>query len=51
MESTGNMRNKILKYGANTLQIGQLCLGYITGISKAGCFVKIGLNTVGRAPL
>ena len=49
---TGNMRNKILKYGAEVaLHEGDLCVGYITNIGKSGCFVQIGHNCTVRAGL
>jgi len=51
MEELGNLRNRIVKYGAKSLEVGSLCIGYISNISKAGCFVKLGKNTVGRAAL
>jgi ribosomal protein S1 len=46
------MRNKILKYGANlALERGDLAVGYVTNIGKAGCFVQIGHNCTVRAGL
>ena len=46
------MRNKILKFGADVaLNQGDLALGYIVNIGKAGCFVQIGHNCVVRAGL
>lgn len=46
------MRNKILKFGAAVaVSQGDLVAGYVTSISKAGCFVQIGHNTTGRAAL
>jgi predicted RNA-binding protein with RPS1 domain len=51
-QSEGNMRNKILKYGPKVaLKLGDLAHGYVTGLSKAGCFVQIGHNTSVRAAL
>ena len=48
----GNMRNRILKFGSKVaLKLGDLCHGYVTGISKAGCFVQIGHETSVRAAL
>jgi predicted RNA-binding protein with RPS1 domain len=39
-QSKGNMRNKILKFGSKVaLKLGDLAHGYVTGLSKAGCFV------------
>lgn len=39
-QTAGNLRNKILKYGADVaLSRGDLAVGYVTGIGKAGCFV------------
>ena len=35
------MRNKILKFGAQAaVSQGDLVIGYVTNISKAGCFVS-----------
>lgn len=51
LEETGNVRNRVLKYGAKSLQVGQLVAGYVSNASKAGCFVKLGLNCTGRAAL
>lgn len=46
------MRNKILKYGADlSLQRGDLALGYVVNIGKAGCFIQIGQNCTVRAGL
>lgn len=46
------MRNKILKYGAGVaLSKGDIALGYITNIGKAGCFVQIGHKCTVRAGL
>jgi hypothetical protein len=51
-QATFNMRNKIMKFGAPlTLKQGDLALGYVTGISKAGCFIQVGYNTSIRAGL
>ena len=48
----GNLRNKILKYGAGiALQKGDLAIGYIVSIGKPGCFIQIGHNCVVRAGL
>jgi hypothetical protein len=39
-QAEGNLRNKIVKYGAKVaVKTGELAQGYVTGISKAGCFV------------
>jgi len=39
-QENANMRNKVLKYGAAlTFKQGDLTLGYVTNISKAGCFI------------
>lgn len=36
----GNMRNKIIKYGADlALERGDLAIGFVSNIGKAGCFV------------
>lgn len=52
MEKRGNVRNKILKYGTEVaLSKGDLCVGYIVNIGKAGCFIQIGHNCVVRAGL
>mmetsp|Transcript_1273 Transcript_1273/g.1518 ORF Transcript_1273/g.1518 Transcript_1273/m.1518 type:complete len:562 (+) Transcript_1273:3654-5339(+) len=46
------MRNKILKFGASVaLNRGDLTLGYVVNIGKAGCFIQIGHNCVVRAGL
>lgn len=51
-QAEGNLRNKIVKYGAKVaVKTGELAQGYVTGISKAGCFVQIGHNTSVRAAL
>ena len=51
-QASGNLRNKILKYGANVaLQRGDLAIGYIVNIGKAGCFIQIGHNCVVRSGL
>jgi len=51
-QESGNMRNKIIKFGANVaLQRGDLAVGYVSNISKAGCFIQIGHNCVVRAGL
>lgn len=48
----GNQRNKILKYGAKVaLHEGDLCLGFVSGIGKSGCFIQIGHNCTVRAAL
>ena len=39
-QENANMRNKVLKFGAAlTFKQGDLTLGYVTNISKAGCFI------------
>ncbi len=39
-QSNGNLRNAILKYGAKlVLAKNTLVLGYVTNVSKAGCFI------------
>ena len=51
-QSNGNYRNAILKYGAKlVLAKNSLVLGYVTNISKAGCFIQVGHNTSIRAGL
>lgn len=51
-QSCGNLRNKILKYGADVaVERGDLALGYVTNIGKAGCFIQIGHNCTVRAGL
>ena len=48
----GNVRNKIIKYGADlALERGDLAIGYVANIGKAGCFVQIGHNCTVRAGL
>lgn len=52
LQARGNQKNKILKYGASiALQQGDLAIGYIVNIGKAGCFIQIGHNCVVRAGL
>lgn len=47
-----NQRNRILKFGPNVaLQRGDVAVGYVANVSKAGCFVQIGHNCVVRAGL
>lgn len=51
-QDAGNLRNKILKYGAAVaLSRGDLAVGYVTNIGKAGCFVQIGHKCTVRAGL
>ena len=51
-QAAGNLRNKILKYGAAAaLSRGDLAVGYVAGIGKAGCFVQIGHKCTVRAGL
>ena len=52
LQSQGNLRNKILKFGAR-LSISQNALftGYVTNLSKAGCFIQIGHKCVVRVGL
>lgn len=39
-QAVGNQRNKILKFGPDVaLKQGDLCIGYVANIGKAGCFV------------
>ena len=46
------MRNKVLKFGAAlTFKQGDLTLGYVTNISKAGCFIQVAHNVTMRAGL
>lgn len=46
------MRNKVLKYGAAlTFKQGDLTIGYVTNISKAGCFIQVAHNVTMRAGL
>jgi len=46
------LRNKILKYGADVaLARGDLALGHVVNVGKAGCFISIGHNCVVRAGL
>lgn len=48
----GNLRNKILKFGGKVaITQGDLFLGYIANINKAGCFVQIGHNSTVRVGL
>jgi len=42
----------ILKFGASlSLSAGQLVVGYVTNLSRAGCFIQVGHNTSMRAGL
>jgi len=44
------LRNKVLKYGAAlAFKQGDLTLGYVTNISKAGCFIQVAHNVTMRA--
>lgn len=46
------MRNMILKYGADVaIERGDLAIGYVVNIGKAGCFIQIGHNCTARAGL
>ena len=39
-QGNGNLRNAILKYGAKlVINKNDLVIGYVTNISKAGCFI------------
>lgn len=39
-QDAGNLRNKILKYGAAVaVAKGDLAVGYVTNIGKPGCFI------------
>lgn len=52
IQERGNVRNKILKYGAGVaLSRGDLAIGYITNIGRPGCFIQIGHKCVARAGL
>jgi len=52
LQAVGNMRNKIVKFGANVaLKRGDLAVGYVANIGKAGCFLQIGHGCVARAGL
>ena len=52
MQINANWRNKILKFGAAlSFKRGDLTVGYVTNISKAGCFIQVGHNTTMRAGL
>ena len=52
MQDNFNIRNKIIKFGAPlSIKQGDLVVGYVTNISKAGCFIQIGHNTTIRAGL
>ena len=51
-QENGNYRNKALKYGAGlTFQQGEMSIGYVTNISKAGCFIQVAHNISMRAGL
>ena len=51
-QENANMRNKVLKYGAGlSLKQGDLTIGYVTNISKAGCFIQVAHNVSMRAGL
>lgn len=46
------MRNKLLKYGpALTYKQGDMTVGYVTNISKAGCFISVAHGISMRAGL
>ena len=51
-QDRANHRNRVLKFGAPlTFKAGSLCIGYITNISKAGCFIQVAHNVTMRAGL
>ena len=51
-QATGNLRNKVLKFGAAlAYKQGELTTGYIANISKAGCFIQVAHNVTMRAGL
>ena len=51
-QAQGNLRNKILKFGNKlALKPNDLFTGYVTNISKAGCFVQIGHSCTARIGL
>jgi len=51
-QDKANLRNMNLKFGAGlTFKNGTLCTGYITNISKAGCFIQVAHNVSMRAGL
>lgn len=51
-QAHGNFRNRILKFGvASTFKTGDLTIGYVTNISKAGCFISVGHGVSMRAGL
>lgn len=51
LERTGDLRNRILKLGVNSLKVGTIFLGYVHQTNNNGCFIKIAQNLVGRAKL
>ena len=51
-QANANYRNKVLKYGVSlSLKQGDLVLGYVTGVSKAGCFLQVAHGVSMRAGL
>ncbi len=51
-QENGNMRNKVMKYtSALAFKQGELTVGYVTNISKAGCFIQVASNVTMRASL
>lgn len=51
-QQKGNLRNKVLKFGAAlSFKQGDLTVGYVTNISKAGCFIQVAHNVTMRAGL
>lgn len=51
VEKMGDLRNRILKLGVNSLKVGTIFLGYVHQTNNNGCFIKIAPTLVGRAKL
>ena len=49
LESRGDIRNRVFKYGVDWLKEGTLGIGYITNISSKGCFITSAPNLTVRA--
>lgn len=51
IEGQGDLRNRVLKLGQNSLKEGMLFLGYVHQTNSNGCFIKIAKDVVARAKL
>jgi predicted RNA-binding protein with RPS1 domain len=52
LQAQGNLRNKLLKFGPKlSIAQNQLFLGFVSNLSKAGCFVQVGHQCTVRVGL